>query len=165
MKRHLLCPHCQKEVEAYRNPFPTVDLIIEIDDKIVLIRRKNPPLGWALPGGFVDYGESLEEAALREAQEETGLQVELVCQFYTYSAPDRDPRFHTITTVYIAQAQGTPQGADDAAEAGLFAPEDIPFSALVFDHASIIADYLLWKHGQIKAPITKARRAKVPRCG
>ncbi len=164
MKRHLRCPHCQKEVEAYRNPFPTVDLIIEVDEQIVLIRRKNPPLGWALPGGFVDYGESLEEAAVREALEETGLKVELTCQFYTYSSPDRDPRFHTITTVYIAKAQGNPQGADDAAEARLFPPEEIPFSELVFDHADIIADYLLWKHGKTKTTFTKTRRAKVPRC-
>jgi len=153
MKRYLTCPHCGQEVEAYRNPFPTVDIIIEIDDKIVLIRRKNPPHGWALPGGFVDYGESLEEAAVREAREETGLEVELLCQFYTYSAPDRDPRFHTITTVYIAKAKGVPRGADDAAEARLFAPEEIPFSSLVFDHGAILADYFQWRKDGKKAKI------------
>ena len=92
----------------YRNPSPTVDLIIELPGhRIVLIERKNPPHGYALPGGFVDYGESLEDAARREALEETGLKVELVRQFHTYSDPSRDPRKHTITTVLIARAGGT----------------------------------------------------------
>src|SRR5687768_8665746 len=101
--------------EIRRNPLPTVDIIIELGEgEIVLIERKNPPHGWALPGGFVDYGESLEAAAVREAKEETSLQVQLVEQFYTYSDPDRDPRYHTISTVYIATAQGLPRGADDA---------------------------------------------------
>ncbi len=164
MKRYLICPHCGKEVEAYRNPFPTVDLIIEVGDKIVLIKRKNPPHGWALPGGFVDYGESLEEAAIREAREETGLRVELLCQFYTYSAPDRDPRFHTITTVFIARAVGEPKGADDAAEARLFTLEELPFDQLVFDHGAILADYLEWKNGEKALSTTPTRRTKVPRC-
>ena len=99
----------------HRNPVPTVDVIIEWDKgKIVLIHRKNPPPGWALPGGFVDYGETLEEAAVREAREETSLEIRLVRQFHTYSRPDRDPRRHTISTVFIAQGQGRPQAADDA---------------------------------------------------
>ena len=93
----------------YRNPSPTVDLIIEIKDGqgrpgIVLIKRKNPPYGWALPGGFINYGESCEDAAIREAYEETSLRVRLVEQLHTYSAPDRDPRKHTITTAFIARA-------------------------------------------------------------
>ncbi len=94
----------------HRNPVPTVDIIIELPDGIVLIQRKNPPEGWALPGGFVDYGESLEQAAVREAKEETSLDVELVRQLHTYSDPSRDTRFHTITTVFIATATGHPKG-------------------------------------------------------
>jgi purine-nucleoside phosphorylase len=126
----------------YKNPVPTVDLIIELPGgKIVLIQRKNPPLGWALPGGFVDYGESLEEAALREAEEETSLKVTLVRQFHTYSRPDRDPRRHTITTVYIARAEGKPQAADDAAGIGIFDPDNPP-SPLAFDHREILEEYV-----------------------
>lgn len=124
----------------YKNPVPTVDIIIEMGDGIVLIERANPPLGWALPGGFVDYGESLEEAALREAQEETGLEVELIRQFHTYSDPKRDPRLHTITTVYIARGRGVPRPGDDAKGAKVFSKDSLP-SPLVFDHAKIIDDY------------------------
>ena len=125
----------------YKNPVPTVDIIIELKDgKIVLIRRKNPPFGWALPGGFVDYGESLEEAAIREAREETSLKVNLIRQLHTYSNPDRDPRRHTITTVFIARAQGTPVAADDAEGIGLFDRFTLP-SPLAFDHSLILNDY------------------------
>jgi len=125
----------------HRNPVPTVDIIIELPGGVVLIKRKNPPHGWALPGGFVDYGESLEHAAVREAREETGLDVELVRQFHTYSDPSRDPRLHTITTVYIARAQGRPKAADDAADVGVFKDfDDLP-RTLCFDHASILGDY------------------------
>lgn len=123
-----------------KNPLPTVDVIIECEGGIILIRRKNPPLGWALPGGFVDYGESLESAAVREAKEETGLEVALVRQFHTYSDPLRDPRYHTITTVYIAKAKGTPVAGDDAAEAMLFSQALLPES-MVFDHGAIVDDY------------------------
>jgi len=123
-----------------KNPFPTVDLIIECEKGIVLIKRKNPPFGWALPGGFVDYGESLESAALREAREETGLEVALVRQFHTYSEPHRDPRHHTITTVYIANAKGRPKAGDDAAEAMLFRQATLPES-IAFDHRAILDDY------------------------
>ncbi|AEH45184.1 NUDIX hydrolase [Thermodesulfatator indicus DSM 15286] len=164
MKKERTCPKCGETIEIYKNPFPTVDIIIEVEEKIVLIKRKNPPLGWALPGGFVDYGESLEEAAIREAREETGLEVELVCQFYTYSAPGRDPRFHTITTVYIAKARGEPEGADDAALARLFSLDEIPFNELVFDHGNIIADYINWKHGKSEFLPGKACKKKIPRC-
>jgi ADP-ribose pyrophosphatase YjhB (NUDIX family) len=124
-----------------RNPVPTVDIIIELaGGGIVLIRRKNHPLGWALPGGFVDYGESLEEAARREAREETSLEVDLVRQFHTYSRPDRDPRRHTISTVFIARAGGRPRAADDAAALGVFTRESLP-APLAFDHADILDDY------------------------
>ena len=129
-------------IEPFRNPKPTVDIVIETrPDSVVLIRRKNPPHGWALPGGFVDEGESLETAAVREALEETCLDVELVRQFHTYSDPARDPRHHTITTVYLATAQGEPVGADDAAEARVFAYDDLP-DGIVFDHADILEDVI-----------------------
>ena len=128
----------------YRNPVPTVDIIIEIEaggeKKIVLIERRNPPAGWAIPGGFVDYGESLEQAARREAKEETGLEVTLVRQLHTYSDPSRDERQHTISTVFIARAEGTPVGADDALRARLFSADALP-SPMAFDHARIIEDY------------------------
>ncbi len=123
-----------------RNPLPTVDLIIEHEGGIVLVKRKNPPHGWALPGGFVDYGESLESAARREAREETGLEVELLRQFHAYSDPARDSRFHTITVVYVAKAQGTLRAGDDAADARVFTREDLP-ADIAFDHREILRDY------------------------
>jgi len=133
------CPHCKAEIESHRNPTPTVDIIIEIGEQIVLIERKNPPYGWALPGGFVDYGESYETAALREAEEETSLQVTGLRQFHTYSAPDRDPRGHTASTVFIGTSDGSPRAGDDAARAALFSKDTLP--PLAFDHARILEDY------------------------
>ncbi|MGH7963034.1 MAG: NUDIX domain-containing protein [Candidatus Binatia bacterium] len=128
-----------------RNPFPTVDTIIELDTGgIVLIRRKNPPPGWALPGGFIDYGESAEAAAIREAREETSLDVQLVELFHVYSDPRRDPRKHTMAVVFIATASGTPCGGDDAAEAAVHYEHDLP-SPLAFDHAQILRDYFTYK--------------------
>jgi 8-oxo-dGTP diphosphatase len=126
-----------------RNPFPTVDVIIEIQGGIVLIRRKNPPPGWALPGGFIDYGESAEAAAVREAREETGLIVRLTGLLGVYSSPDRDPRFHTLSVVYTAEPTGggEPRGGDDAAQARVFPPDALP-PDMAFDHAAIIGDYL-----------------------
>ncbi len=126
--------------KQYKNPVPTVDIIIEIGESIVLISRKNPPYGWALPGGFVDYGESLEDAAVREALEETSLNVTLTGQFHTYSSPDRDARQHTITTVFTAKSEGTPKAADDAKEAVLFTRDKLP-DKMAFDHRDILEDY------------------------
>ena len=126
---------------TYRNPVPTVDIIIEMENQeIVLIERKNEPRGWALPGGFVDYGESLEQAAVREAIEETGLDVKLRGQFHTYSDPRRDPRQHTISTVFIAQGSGALRAASDAARAERFREDALP-RPLAFDHARILQDY------------------------
>ena len=130
--------------ETPRNPLVTVDIIIEVGGGIVLIQRKNPPHGWALPGGFVDYGESLESAAVREAKEETSLDVGLTEQFYSYSDPSRDARHHTVSTVFIAVAAGTPQGTDDAKAARVFREDEIP-AAMVFDHARIVRDYFHFK--------------------
>lgn len=140
MKDELRCPDCGNPVVKYRNPFPTVDIIIETDSGIVLILRKNPPHGWALPGGFVDYGESLESAAVREAREETSLNVELISQFGAYSDPERDPRHHTISFVFIAKAEGLPIGSDDALEAGIFTYNTLPEN-MAFDHRRICMDY------------------------
>ena len=140
MKDELRCPGCGNPVTKYRNPFPTVDIIIETNGGIVLIKRKNPPRGWALPGGFVDYGESLESAAVREAREETSLNVELISQFGAYSDPERDPRHHTISFVFIAKADGLPVGSDDALEAGIFKFNTLPEN-MAFDHRRICMDY------------------------
>jgi len=128
-----------------RNPFLTVDAIIEIDGGIILIKRKNPPPGWAIPGGFVDYGESLEDAVIREAKEETGLDIMLVRQFHTYSNPGRDPRHHTVSTIFIATASGTPVAADDAKEVGIFRKDDLP-DEIAFDHRQILEDYFSGKY-------------------
>ena len=132
-------------MKKFKNPIPTVDIIIEMQHsggqpEIVLIKRKNPPYGWALPGGFVNYNESLEQAAKREAKEETSLDIQIVRQMFTYSDPTRDPRFHTITTVYVARAKGTPEAKDDAVEIGVFSREKIDFP-LAFDHTKILEDY------------------------
>jgi len=138
---------------TYRNPVPTVDIIVELMDQpsrpIILIERKNPPLGWAIPGGFVDYGESVETAAVREAKEEIGLQVELIEQFHVYSAPDRDPRKHTLSIVFLATATGEPQAADDAKTLNIFNLWEIP-SNLCFDHDQILRDYRYYRHYQVR---------------
>jgi ADP-ribose pyrophosphatase YjhB (NUDIX family) len=141
MKDLIECPHCGGAIERYKNPLPTVDIIIETGAGIVLIKRKNQPYGWALPGGFVDYGETLEAAAVREAKEETSLDVELISQFRAYSDPSRDPRHHTISIVFIARAaSGKPVAADDAVDTGVFNRGNLP-SDLAFDHGRILQDY------------------------
>lgn len=125
----------------FRNPVPTVDIIIQLaSGSIVLIERANPPYGWALPGGYVDYGESLEVAAIREAKEETSLDIELLGQFHTYSDPGRDSRQHNISTVFIARSDGSPKGASDARRAEVFFENSLPVP-LVFDHSQILKDY------------------------
>lgn len=146
MKKSLVCPRCGANVEHYRNPFPTVDLIIRCLDEdgregIILIERHNPPLGWALPGGFVDYGETLEGAATREAREETGLEVEDLKQFHAYSDPRRDPRQHNISIVFLARARGRPAAEDDAKDCRIFPLGAWP-NPLAFDHERILNDYL-----------------------
>ncbi|MBM4293962.1 MAG: NUDIX hydrolase [Deltaproteobacteria bacterium] len=137
-----ICPRCGYVAREHRNPVPAVDIIIEYQNRgVVLIQRGKPPWGWALPGGFVEYGEPLEEAARREAREETGLEVDLLGQFHAYSDPRRDPRQHTVTVVFVARGYGTPQAADDARDLAIFSPENPPES-LAFDHARILADYV-----------------------
>ncbi len=144
-RKTIKCPKCKNEIEVYRNPIPTVDMIIKIESMgVVLIKRKNPPYGWAIPGGFVDYGESLEEAAMREAKEETNLDVKLVKQFHTYSDPKRDPRHHSISTVYIAKGKGILKAKDDAIEIGIFNETNLP-DEIAFDHRSILRDYFKTK--------------------
>ena len=131
-------------VDHQRNPVPTVDTIITLPGGIVLIKRRFPPPGWALPGGFVEYGETVEAAAVREAREETGLHVRLTELFGVYSDPQRDPRRHTIAIVFLAEATGTPVGGDDAAEAGIFSAAALP-APLAFDHDRILRDYFEYK--------------------
>lgn len=125
-------------------PLLAADTLIQLLDHpgrpFVLIERKYPPFGWAIPGGFVDVGETLEQAAIREAKEETCLDVELLCLLGIYSNPSRDPRNHTVTAVYIAQAHGTPLAADDAKNFGLFTFENLP-TQLAFDHDQVLRDF------------------------
>jgi 8-oxo-dGTP diphosphatase len=139
MKTRITCPHCGGQIEAFRNPRPTVDILFNRPGEVLLIRRKNPPAGWALPGGFVDYGESVEQAAEREAFEETGLRAHGLRQFRVYSEPGRDPRFHTITVVFVAESRGELRAGDDASEARWFALDNLP-DDMAFDHAKVIAD-------------------------
>ena len=136
-------------------PLLTVDVVIGMSDHpgqpIVLIERRYPPHGWALPGGFVDIGERLEKAAVREAQEETSLDIDLVCLLGCYSDPDRDVRGHTVSAVYVATASGEASAQDDAKNLALYDPEQCP--ALAFDHARILEDYLRWRETGQPAPL------------
>jgi 8-oxo-dGTP diphosphatase len=140
-------------------PLLTVDIIIEMQDRpgrpIVLIERRHPPAGWALPGGFVDVGETLEAAAVREAREETSLDVTLQLLLGNYSDPDRDVRGHTASAVYVATATGEPRAADDAKHLALFDPRACPL--LAFDHGLIIRDYLEWRNSGRVAPLRHPR--------
>ena len=138
---------------TFRNPVTTVDIIIELVDQphrpIVLIERCNIPFGWAIPGGFVDYGESVETAAKREAKEEVSLEVELIEQFQVYSDPQRDLRQHTVSIVFIATAKGQPKAADDAKNLEVFHSWNIP-NNLCFDHDRILQDYWRYRHYGIR---------------
>ncbi|WP_457639369.1 NUDIX domain-containing protein [Persephonella sp.] len=131
-----------------KTPFVAVDGIIQLFDEndnfqgIVLIERKNPPLGLAVPGGFVDVGETVEDALKREMKEETGLDVEILGLLGVYSDPDRDPRFHTVSITFVCRAYGIPVASSDAKEVKVFKIEDIPFDRLVFDHSKILKDYI-----------------------
>jgi ADP-ribose pyrophosphatase YjhB (NUDIX family) len=152
MQKGISCPKCGHIVSVYKNPIPTTDVIIRVDQCIVLIKRKNPPYGWAIPGGFIDYGEAAEHAALREAKEETGLDVEKLELFGVYSAPDRDPRFHTLSVVFTGWAKGVPEAADDAADIGIFDENNLPLP-LAFDHAKILADFF----ARLEKPLTRLK--------
>jgi 8-oxo-dGTP diphosphatase len=137
-------------------PLVAVDAIIELTDRpgrpIVLIKRRNPPYGWAIPGGFVDPGERVEAAAVREALEETTLQIRLRALLGLYSDPLRDPRGHTVTAVYVAEAQGVPRARDDALQLAILEPEGLP-APLAFDHALVLADYRRWRSAGLPAPL------------
>lgn len=142
------CENCGVELRP-RNPFLTVDIIIEVEDGVILIERKNKPYGWAIPGGFVDYGETVETAAKREAKEETNLDIANLFLFGVYSDPKRDPRFHTVSVVFVATARGEQLLAgDDAKNAKIFREDDLP-EDIVFDHKKILKDYFRWKKSWI----------------
>ena len=160
-KKRVPCPQCGAEVHVYSSPVPTIDVIIEVQGEaggegIVLIHRRNDPKAWALPGGFVDYGETLEQAAAREAREETGLEIEAVEQFHTYSDPRRDPRRHTISTVFTARGRGKPRAGDDAEKAEIFGQENLP-RPLAFDHQQILQDYFTKRHSSQSTQITEKK--------
>ncbi|MGD9817490.1 MAG: NUDIX domain-containing protein, partial [Desulfomonilaceae bacterium] len=138
--RAVRCDRCGATVKTYRNPLPTTDIIIAVAEGIVLIKRKNPPYGWALPGGFIDYGERAEDAAVREAREETNLEVKIVELLGVYSDPDRDPRGHTLSVVYVAKGHGALGAGDDASEVIVVSPDNLP-EQIAFDHRKIISDY------------------------
>ena len=142
MKKQIKCPNCGTVLETYVNPKPTVDIIIRYQGKIVLIERGELPYGLALPGGYVEYGESLEEAALREAWEETGLKLENLQQFRAYSDPNRDKRQHNISLVFHADGAGEPQAGSDAKSLVLLPPSEIGKRQFTFDHYKILSEYL-----------------------
>jgi ADP-ribose pyrophosphatase YjhB (NUDIX family) len=150
MKGGMICPACGQEFRSFRYPIPTVDILIRREkgerDGVILVRRKNPPSGWAIPGGFIEYGERAEDCAVREAREETGLDVTLGGILGVYSDPGRDPRFHTISVVYLAEGVGEPRAGSDAGDVGVFTEDDLPVE-IAFDHRRILADYFV-RHGR-----------------
>jgi ADP-ribose pyrophosphatase YjhB (NUDIX family) len=139
---------------AYRNPTPTVDIIIRLPgDRVVLIERANEPLGWAFPGGFVDYGECLEDAARREAKEETHLDVELKVLLGVYSDPNRDPRQHTMSATYVARASQEPVAGDDAAAVAAVPIAELLDREFAFDHGEMARDFVHWvSTGELPKP-------------
>ncbi|RMG30369.1 MAG: NUDIX hydrolase [Gammaproteobacteria bacterium] len=143
-------------------PLVAVDVVLRLRDRpglpVVLIERRNPPPGWALPGGFVDVGECLEDAAVREAWEETALEVRLISLLGCYSNPERDPRGHTVSVVYVGDATGVPRARDDARAVDLFDPQAPP--PLAFDHARILADYRRWLESGEPAPLRSCRKVE-----
>ncbi|MDD5555818.1 MAG: NUDIX hydrolase [bacterium] len=150
MKGRVRCPSCGTEFLSREHPVPTVDILIrrvkEGREAVVLVRRKNPPHGWAIPGGFLEYGERAEDCAVREALEETGIEVTLTGLLGVYSDPSRDPRVHTVSAVYTAEGEGEPRADSDAAEAGIFAEDELP-SEIAFDHRAILSDYFRTRAG------------------
>lgn len=137
---HLTCPVCGNEVLKYNNPFPTVDVLISYQGGVVLIERNNPPAGWAIPGGFIEYGESAEETAVREMREETNLELENLQLFTVRSAPHRDPRFHTVTVVFTAEGVGELKAGDDAGDARVYTRDSLP-DTIAFDHREVLQLY------------------------
>lgn len=150
MKGDVTCPACGKEFVSHQCPIPTADILIRRrkgdKDAVILVRRKNPPHGWAIPGGFVEYGERVEDCAVREALEETGVEVALTGILGVYSDPARDPRFHTISVVYLAKGSGEPKAGSDAGGVGVFTEDELP-ADIAFDHGKILADYFLHLRG------------------
>jgi 8-oxo-dGTP diphosphatase len=138
------CERCGATVKTWQRPGISVDMLIEFEGRLVLVYRKNEPVNWALPGGYVTYGESLEDAARRETEEETGLHLDGLEQFHSYSEPGRDPRQHSITTVFVARGRGELRAGDDAARAELFDPATGVPHPLAFDHSRIVRDYVVF---------------------
>jgi ADP-ribose pyrophosphatase YjhB (NUDIX family) len=147
MFKEVTCPKCGHPVYVYRNPLLTVDCIIEKDDKVLLINRENHPLGYALPGGYVDYGESVEQAVIREIKEETNLDIVKPKLFGVYSDPERDPRGHTVTIVFHVKTTETPIADDDAKDLGFFDLDNLP-EPIAFDHVKILKDYIEFRESQ-----------------
>lgn len=150
MKKDVVCPHCGKPYSCFRNPAPTADVVIyEPGRGVVVIRRRHAPVGFALPGGFIDEGEQAEDAAMREMREETGLDVELTGLLGVYSRPKRDPRQHTLTVVFTGKARNPDaiQAGDDAAQAAFYPLDALP-EPLVFDHAEILEHFRQTLSGQ-----------------
>ena len=140
MSKPVVCPHCKEPTDRYEQPRLTVDAVVQNErGELLLIERKNEPPGWALPGGFVDEGETLETAVARELAEETGLRAIDVMQFHTYSNPARDPRHHTVSTVFLVRAEGQPRAGDDAGQAAFFPADALP-DPIAFDHRQILED-------------------------
>ncbi|MDR1857603.1 MAG: NUDIX hydrolase [Desulfovibrio sp.] len=143
MQKSVTCPHCKRSFKQFANPVPTTDVVIHYHGRgVVIIRRANPPLGYALPGGFIEEGEQAEAAAVREMREETGLDVELTGLLGVYSRPGRDPRQHTMSVVFVGSPRDPDaiKAGDDAAEAAYYQLDALP-SPLVFDHAAILEDF------------------------